>query len=139
MSDAKNTTLECYRNDKQVQWFSRLAGWLANIVNVPRILYNIITEILSIHWRLVKLWLAIPLSVQTDILKCVHKGHMGIEKCNFRIHSCVYWPSTFVIEQEVQSCPMCAAYSKQNQKLRATVASPHLTWQWEKLEADCFH
>jgi len=80
----------------------------------------------------------IPSSMRNEILKCIHKGHMGIEKCKQRARTCVYWPSMYrAIEQAVQSCPVCAAYSKQNQK-EPLLPHPIPTCPWEKLGADYF-
>ena len=73
-----------------------------------------------------------------EILTCIHKGHMRIEKCKSRARTCVYWPSMYTaIEQEVQSCPVCISYSKQNQR---EPMLPHTipTRQWEKVGIDYF-
>ena len=41
------------------------------------------------------------------------------------------------IQQEVESCPVCVAYSKQNQR-DPMLPHPISTRSWEKLEADYF-
>ena len=124
VSDAKKIQLQnATENDEQMQKLSRMiqTGWPANIVNVARILHDYwkVKHNLHIADQLIfmKDQLVVPSSMQSEILKCIHKGHIGIEKCKFRARSCVYWPSMYnAIEQEVQSCSVCAAYSKQNQK-----------------------
>ena len=74
----------------------------------------------------------VPSSMRTEILTCIHKGHMGIEKCKSRARTCIYWPSMYAaIKQEVQSCPVCIPYSKLNQR---EPMLPHAipTQLWEK-------
>ena len=145
VSDVKKIQLQnATENDEQMQQLSRMikTGWPANIVNVPRILHDYwkIKHNLHIADRLIfmKDRLVIPSSMRSEILKCIHKGHMGIEKCKFRARSCVYWPSMYnAIEQKVQSCPVCVAYSKQNQK-EPLLPHPIPTRPWEKLGVDYF-
>ena len=63
--------------------------------------------------------IVIPSSMTQEILKCIHEGHMGIEKCKARARQCVYWPSMYeAIEQEVKKSPVCSKYSRRNQKVR---------------------
>ena len=62
----------------------------------------------------------------------------GIEKCKYRARTYVYWLLMYkAIEYEVQSCPVCVAYGKQNQK---EPMLPHLvpSRPWKKLGADYF-
>ena len=80
----------------------------------------------------------VPSSMRTEILTCIHKGHMGIKKCKSRARTSVYWPSMYAaIEQKVQSCPVCIPYSKQNQR---EPMLPHAipTQPWEKVGIDYF-
>jgi len=47
--------------------------------------------------------IVIPSCMRTDILKCIHTGHMGIEKSKARTQICVYWPRMYeAIEYEVK-------------------------------------
>jgi len=51
------------------------------------------------------------------VLKAIHNGHIGIEKCKARAHSCVFWLAmTKDIEQDVKRCPACNTHSKAIQK-----------------------
>ena len=75
---------------------------------------------------------------QQDILKCIHKGHLGIEKCKARAKTCVYWPNmNNSIEQEVKPCLICNMYS------RANLKEPFLSYSvplrpWDKVGTDHF-
>ena len=53
----------------------------------------------------------IPSSMRQEILKCIHEGHMGIDKCKTRARVCVYWPGMYEeIEEAVKKCPVCNNY-----------------------------
>ena len=76
--------------------------------------------------------------MRQEILKCIHEGHMGIDKCKARATICVYWPGMYEeIEQAVKKCPVCNKYSKGNQK---EPMLPHKipNLPWKKLGADYF-
>ena len=61
--------------------------------------------------------LVIPKDRQLCVLKAIHEGHLGIEKCKERARTCVYWPHiNNAIEQYVQSCSVCNMYNRANQK-----------------------
>ena len=101
MSDTKRTQLlNATVTDEQLQQLSRLIknGWLPNISNVPtglheywKVRHNLYMEDQLI---LMKGRVVVPSSMHGEILTCIHKGHMGIEKCKSRAITCVYWPST---------------------------------------------
>ena len=145
VSDTKRVQLQCAtENDKQMQHLSKLIknGWPADITNVPIALHeywkvrhdlHMADQLLFMKGRLV-----IPSIMRDEILKCIHKGHLGIEKCKSRARTCVYWPSMYkAIEREVESCPVCVAYSKQNQR-EPMLPHPIPTRPWEKLGVDYF-
>ena len=145
VSDTKRTQLlNATENDEQLQQLSRLIknGWPPNISNVPtglrkfwKVRHNLY---MADQLILMKGRVVVPSSMRGEILTCIHKGHMGIEKCKSRARTCVYWPSMYTaIEQEVQSCPVCISYSKQNQR---EPMLPHAipTRPWEKVGIDYF-
>ena len=142
ISEAKKAQLQnATENDEQMQQLCAMIknGWPTNISNVPTALREYWKVKHNLHMSdqliLMKDRLVIPASMQNYILQCIHKGHMGIEKCKL---ICVYWPSMYkAIEQEVQSCPVCVAYSKQNQK-EPMLPHPIPIRPWEKLGADYF-
>ena len=94
-------------------------GWPTNIVNVPQILHDFwkIRDSLCIAGDLILFGnrLVVPKDRQQHILKCIHEGHLGIEKCKARARTCVYWPNmNDSIEQEVKTCSICIGLIKRN-------------------------
>ena len=131
-------------NDEQLEQLSRLIKNESptNITNVPKGLrkYRKVRHNLYMadHLILMKGRVVVPSSMRTEILTCIHKGHMGIEKCKSRARTCVYWPLMYTaIEQEVQSCPVCIPYSKQNQR-EPMLPRAIPTRPWEKVGTDYF-
>ena len=50
----------------------------------------------------------IPSSLVNDVLKDIHSGHLGIEKCRLRARASVFWPNMNKdIAQMVNSCEKC--------------------------------
>ena len=59
----------------------------------------------------------IPSSQCGDILKQIHWGHLGIQKCQFRTRETVYWPGiSKAIENIVNNCETCHKFSANNRK-----------------------
>ncbi|XP_064629350.1 uncharacterized protein K02A2.6-like [Lineus longissimus] len=80
----------------------------------------------------------IPNSLRKDILKAVHQGHQGIEKCILRAKQSVFWPGlTNEIKQLVSQCSICQAH--QNKQQREPL-KPHSIAQypWQRLASDLF-
>jgi len=79
-----------------------------------------------------------PLAMRPYLLKCIHQGHMGIEKSKVLTRVCVYWPAIYSdIEAEVKQCSICNSYSDANQR---EPLLPHfvLVHPWEKVGIDFF-
>ena len=145
VSDAKLTQLQsATESDEQLQQLSTMIrnGWPNNISNVPMILreywkvkhkLHVADKLIFVNNRIV-----IPSCMRTEILKCIHTGHMGIEKSKARARVCVYWPKMYeAIEYEVKKCSVCNKYSLQNQK-EPMLPHPVPNRPWEKLGADYF-
>ena len=76
--------------------------------------------------------------MRQEILKRIHEGHMGIDKCKARARVCVYWPAMYeAIEQAVKKCPVCNKHSKGNQK-EPMIPHEIPNRPWEKLGANYF-
>ena len=134
VSDVKKIQLQGYEQMRQLSQMIK-TGRPANIINVSWILHDYwkIKHYLHITDRLIftKDCLVIPSSMWSEILNYIHKRHMEIEKCRFREHSCVNLSSMYnAIEQEVQSCSVCVAYSKQNWK-EPLLLHPILARPWK--------
>ena len=56
--------------------------------------------------------LVISASRQTKVLRSIHEGNLGIEKCKARAKICVYWPNiNQSIEELVEECSVCSKYT----------------------------
>jgi len=128
-------------SDLQMQQLHQyiIDGWPANISNVPlslRAFWNPQND-LNIAENLILLnnHTVIPVVMRPHVLKCIHQGHMGIEKSKSRARVCVYWPAMYSdIECEVKQCAVCNQYSNANPLLPYPVpAHP-----WEKVRIDFF-
>lgn len=80
----------------------------------------------------------IPVKLRPEIMKQIHYGHLGIEKCRLRARSCVYWPSINKdIEMLVNACEACQKYqnSKQKETLKQHEVPPE---PWHTIGTDIF-
>ncbi|KAL7859480.1 hypothetical protein SRHO_G00146270 [Serrasalmus rhombeus] len=78
-------------------------------------------------------------SLRPEILRQLHEGHLGIEKCKRRARSAVYWPGINEdIENMVGKCETCNKY--QRKQAREPMVIPDLPIApWEKVGTDLFH
>ena len=54
----------------------------------------------------------IPSSLVPDVLKYIHRGHLGIEKCRLRARRLVFWPNMNIdIVKLVNSCEQCQVHA----------------------------
>ena len=117
-------------------------GWPNNITNVPqdvREYWNVRAEIhaaenlLFMGDRLI-----VPATKRSSVLRLIHEGHLGIEKCKARARLCVYWPHiNDDIENTVKSCTVCNQFGNSIHK------EPMIPHQlpgrpWEEVSADYF-
>ena len=57
----------------------------------------------------------IPKLLRPEILREIHKSHLGIAKCRQRAKEVLFWPGMSVeIEQMVTNCSACADYGKKH-------------------------
>ena len=118
------------------------SGWPPDISSVPiplrefwKVRHNLCNadNLIFLNKRIV-----IPSSMRQEILKRIHEGHMGIDKCKTRARVCVYWPAMYkAIEQAVKKYPVCNKHSKGNQK-EPMILHEISNRPWEKLGADYF-
>ena len=55
----------------------------------------------------------IPKTMQAEIMEKIHYSHQGIEKCELRAKTCVFWKNINAdIEQTIQQCSVCQKYQK---------------------------
>ena len=89
--------------------------------------------LLFVHGKLI-----VPMSMRSEVLKLLHEGHLGIEKCKGLARSCIYWPGlSRDIEQFVAKCSTCNSFCRQQQK---EPLLPHVVPElpWQKLGIDIF-
>ena len=85
----------------------------------------------------------IPDKDRPQILKQIHEGHLGIQKCLHRAKATVYWPKLYdELKALVTNCTICLKYSASNRK-DSTKIGPPLgqeipTQPWKKLATDLF-
>ena len=61
----------------------------------------------------------VPPMLRPDILKTIHRGHLGVEKCVLRASSAVYWPGiTDYIAQVVRQCEACQKLNTRRERKR---------------------
>jgi len=83
--------------------------------------------------------LLIPKNLRPEMLKIVHEGHMGIERCKNSIRDLIFWPNiNSDIKNIVENCEVCMKYRNNNSK---EPLIPHNIPQipWFKLGTDLFH
>ena len=79
---------------------------------------------------------------QDDILKLIHKGHLGLTKCKLHAKETVYWPGlNEQLEQLILNCPLCLKYSqsKCKQPSHMSVGQEIPIHPSTKLATDIFH
>ena len=84
----------------------------------------------------------IPDEKREEILKQIHKGHLGFDKCQMRAKETVYWLGlNEQLEQLILSCQPCLKYSRSKDKINPHMALGHEVPQvlWSKLATDIFH
>lgn len=102
--------------------------------------YNIRAELSVVNGLLLRQnRVVIPHSLRGDILKRLHEGHLGIEKCKRRARTAVYWPGINAdIEQMVSTCDTCIKHQAKQPKEPLTITDiPEEPWQ--KVGTDIFH
>ena len=77
-----------------------------------------------------------------DILKQIHEGHLGLNKCQMHAKKTVYWPGlNDQLEQLILNCQLCLKYSKSKKKGTPHTALGHEVppVPWSKVATDIFH
>ena len=98
-----------------------VAGWPDNIEDVPKALrpYHGQCDSLTVEDGLILRGEAIivPPGERRKVLQQIHKGHLGVSKCQYRARQCVYWPGINQdIKQLVEACPTCQRHRPQEPK-----------------------
>lgn len=102
--------------------------------------YNIRGELSFVNGFLLrKNRIVIPQSLRPDMLKRLHEGHLGIEKCKRRARTAVYWPGINAdIDRMVSGCDTCLKHQAKQPKEPMTIREiPDELWQ--KVGTDLFY
>ena len=121
-------------------------GWPKTIKEVPQEIkkYWTFHEELTIEDGLILkgMRIVIPEKMREDILKQIHEGHLGFNKCQMRAKETVYWPGlNDQLENLILNCQLCLKYSKSKNKSMPPTALGHEvpTVPWSQVVTDIFH
>ena len=121
-------------------------GWPKTIKKVPKEIKKYWTfheELMIEDARILKgMRIVIPDEKREEILKQIHEGHLGINKCQMRAKETVYWPGlNEQLEQLILNCQLCLKYSRSKDKGNPHTALGHEVppVPWSKLATDIFH
>ena len=84
----------------------------------------------------------IPVKKQEAVLKLIHEGNLGLNKCNLHVKETVYWPGlNDQLEKLIFNCELCLKYSqaKCKQKPTMSLGQEIPLHPWTKLATDLFH
>ena len=123
-----------------------MQGWPKNIKQVPPEIqpYWTFREELTIEDGLILkgVRIVIPNKQQQAILKQLHEGHLGLNKCKLRAKETVNWPGlNNELENLVLNCELCLKYStaKRNLEPSLVLGQEIPLYPWTKLATDIFH
>ena len=86
--------------------------------------------------------IVIPERKREEILKLIHDGHLGLNKCKMLAKETVYWPGmNEQLEQLILNCQRCLKYSRSKDKNMPNTALGHEvpSVPWSKVATDIFH
>ena len=84
----------------------------------------------------------IPHKKHEFILKLIHEGPLGLNKCKLHAKETVYWLGlNNQLEQSVLNCKLCLKYLKSKCKQPPSMSLGQIIWlnPWTKLAIDIFH
>ena len=121
-------------------------GWPSNIKELPSEIQTfwIFREEMTIEDGLILkgTQIVIPNKKQAEILKLIHKDHLGLTKCKLWAKETVYWPGLCdQLEKLVLNCQLCLKYLHSKCKLtpNMSLGQEVPAFPWTKLAADIFH
>ena len=123
-----------------------MSGWPSLIKQAPQVLqsYWTVREELTVEDRLILKGtrIFIPAKQHEAVLKLIHQGHLGLNKCNLHAKETVYWPGlNDQLEKLVLNCEFCLKYShsKCKQEPSLSLGQEVPLYPWTKLATDIFH
>lgn len=133
------------QSDSELQALTKYVrnGWPTHKLEVPSEVrpYWAFRDELFLAYGL--LWksdrIVIPSSMRKEMLRCVHIGHLGIEKCKLRVRESMFWPNINTqLEDYISNCQACLTFKNENRK---ETLIPHdvPSRAWSKIGVDVFH
>ena len=123
-----------------------MSGWPSSIKQVPQVLQSYWTfrEELTAEDGLILKGSRIVILVKQHeaVLKLVHEGHLGVNKCKLYTKDMVYWPGlNDQLEKLVLNYELCLKYShsKCQQEPSLSLDQEVLLYSWTKLVTAIFH
>ena len=115
-------------------------GWPKSFKSVPASLrpyWNVRDEIHEADGLLFRgNRIIVPASMQPEMLKLIHEGHLGVEKCRSRARQIFYWPKMSQdISDIVARCNVCLTLRASQQK-EPLINHEVPERPWQKLAAD---
>lgn len=81
----------------------------------------------------------IPGKMRKEMLRRVHIGHLGLEKCKMRLRETMFWPNvTTQLEDFINNCQACLTFKNQNRK-ETLICHDVPDRAWSKIGVDVFH
>ena len=83
-----------------------------------------------------------PAKKHEVVLKVIHEGHLGLNKCKLSTKDTVYWTGlNDQLEKLILNCELCLkySYSKYKQKPSMSLGQEIPLHPWSKLATDIFH
>uniref|UniRef100_A0A8C8DE10 Gypsy retrotransposon integrase-like protein 1 n=1 Tax=Oryzias sinensis TaxID=183150 RepID=A0A8C8DE10_9TELE len=140
VSDTKSRQIaEATAKDVQLQHVMRNMdeGWP---VGANPQFYHVRGELSVVDGLLLKRGrIVIPQALRMDMLRRIHEGHLGIEKCKRRAKESVFWPGINKdIETFISKCETCQKHRSKQSK-DPMVVSELAVAPWHKVGMDLFH
>ena len=93
-----------------------MQGWSSSIKQVPHVLQSYWTfrEELTVEDGLILIGtrIVIPAKKHEAVLKLIHEGHLGFNKCKLHAKDTVFWPGlNDQLKKLVLNCELCLKYS----------------------------
>ena len=123
-----------------------MQGWPSSIKQLPQVLqpYWTFREELTVEDGLILKGtrIVIPAKKHEAVLKQIHEGHLGLNKCKLHAKDTVYWPGlNGQLEKLVLKYEVCLRYShsKCKQEPNLSLGPEVPLYPWTKLATDIFH
>ena len=123
-----------------------IQGWPSTIKEVSSVLqfYCIYIEELTIEDEIILKGtrIVIPAKKHEAVLKLIHEGHLGLNKCKLHAKETVYWPGlNDELEKLFLNCELCLKYSQSKCKQNPTtyLGQEISLHPWTRLVTDLFY